>query len=1306
MKFSPEGRRDFLNEQCAGDQALLDEVRRLLDADADADTLVNNLVFNVKRSETFDLRPGETVGHYLIQRLLGRGGMAIVYEAVDTRLNRSVALKFLTPESREIETVRSRFLQEARAVSALDHPHICTVYDVGETSDGEMYIAMALCDGEDLAKILSRGPLPLARALDVAIKIADALTAAHSQGIVHRDVKPANIIVSDDGVKLLDFGIAKVSGRQITGQGELVGTPAYMSPEQLNGGFVDARADIWALGLILYEMVSGQKPFSTSSIEVLMYQIMAKTPAPLADVPETLNALLARALERDDDQRYQRMADLKADLERIRRPANRALLTTDDVRRGTAERRLITVVQCGLVSSMPGLDPERLLDVLPSFRALVARIVTRLDGTVFTAISDYVVAFFGVPTAHEDDARRAVRVALALVDAVADKSEFTDAGFAVRAGIHAGTMIARSPQTNVTVDLTSMVGRVPRIAGALEALAAPGEVVVTRTVKNLLGESFAFEESTARRLPGEAEPVAVYRALGESAGPEAVVPLVGRQQEVALLRQRWALARDGAGQGVVIVGEAGIGKSRLVQVLREFALEGGAGADGQSGGAGVWRIECQCSPYHRNVAFYPIIDLFERAIFKFAPDDDEPARLARIEAFLSENDQVVEETAPLLGMLLGLAVSTRYPPLQLSPERAREKTMDLLLRLMLARAEIQPVIFIVEDLHWSDPSFIEFIGRLLTQLPTARIFAVLTHRPEFQADWTRGMHVSDLRLLGLPTAEVRQLVEALPGASRLAPEQIDSLATNADGVPLFAEELAKSMLDTGSLENSTVDRVVPATLQESLTARLDRLGRVKGIAQLASMFGREFSFRLLSAIATRDEASMKRGLDKLVRAGLLFVKGIEPHVVYIFKHALIQEAAYQSLLIRDRQRYHGQIADALSSELSDVAEGQPQVLAHHLHFAARYVEAIPLWLQAGGQAQRRSAHQEAVGQYDEAMNALRQIPSGANRDALELSIRAAMGPALMAIKGYSSADVETAYGRALTLSQQSTDASQKVSVLAGLWAYYVVRGELGTAKDLAQQFLQIVNTKGAEDLMIQGHTLSGVTLFHTGDIDEARHHFEAEIASYDLDQHKNQAYLYGQDPDMACRSYLASVLWWQGLPDQAIRMSESAIERAQQVGHAFSEAFALYIAARLRFQLKTYDVLFELTDRCVAVSSKYGFPIWQALATMIRGQAMVATGDVDAGIALVDKTLGAYQARGAGLSLPYYLGLYADALERHHRLDESKGAMRQALDAAHRQGAHTERAELLRIQAILSWRRGEFEAAERGLKAALELAEA
>ena len=788
------------------------------------------------------------------------------------------------------------------------------------------------------------------------------------------------------------------------------------------------------------------------------------------------------------------------------------------------------------------------------------------------------------------------------------------------------------------------------LAARLQGIAAPNTLVISATTFQLLGGFFACQPLGTPPLKGQAQPLAVYRVLYESmarsrleaVGSTGWTPLVGREQEVALLQERWAQVKEGVGQVVLLSGEAGIGKSRLVQVLQaHVATEPQA-----------WLTPCQCSPYHQNTALYPMIELLERVALRFEREEAPAQKLSKLEGFLVQYGLVLAETVPLFAALLSLPLPADYTPLMLSPEQQKQQTLHAFVTIFLHVAARQPLLFVMEDLHWVDPSTLELLSLLVDQGPTARILVLLTCRPDFSPPWTGRSHLTQVTLPRLPQRQAAEMADRVAHGKVLPPEVVAQVVAKTDGVPLFVEELTKMVLESGLLQERAgryeltrplPPLAIPTTLHDSLMARLDRLATVKGLAQLGAALGREFSYALLHAVSPWDEGTLQRGLHQLVDAEFLYQQGLPPEATYLFKHALIQEAAYQSLLRSTRQQYHQRIAQVLEARFPARCETQPELLAHHYTEAGLSTQALGYWQTAGQRASERSANLEALGHLTTGLELLTTLPDTPARTQQELDFQLALGPVLMATKGNAAPEVAQAYTRARELCHQVGETPQLFPALFGLWRLYFVRAEVQAAREVGEQLLVLAQRQRDPALLLEAYRALGTTLYFPGELIAARVHLEQGLALYHPHQHRSHALLYGRDPGMDCHIYLAWMLWTLGYPDQALVARRRALTLVEGVSHPLSLATALFAAAYLAQLCRHVQAVSAQAEAVMTLATEQGFPQWLAGGTFFRGWALAVQGQAEAGIAQLRQGLAAWRATGAEIGWPLWLTMLAEA---------------------------------------------------------------
>jgi len=947
---------------------------------------------------------------------------------------------------------------------------------------------------------------------------------------------------------------------------------------------------------------------------------------------------------------------------------------------------------CDLVGSTAlagALDPEDMREVLRAYQEACVEVVDRFEGHIAQYLGDGLLVYFGYPRAQEDDAKRAVRAALGIVDGMERLNtrlgRDRGARLAVRVGIHTGLVVVGEIGSGTRHEHLAL-GETPNLAARLQTIAEPDTVVISTGTYRLIERWFDCRDLGLHTAKGVSTPLQVYRVLNERDAPsglEAISPgltaLVGRDQEVGLLLDRWEQVKEGLGQVVLLSGEAGIGKSRLLRELRERVAR-----------EPHTRWECRCSPYHQESALYPVIDLFQRAP-EFARDEPPEDKLRKIEDSLGRYGLTDPEAVSLWAALLSVPLPADHPPLNLTPQRQKQKTLEAVLGLLIALAAEQPVLVLIEDLHWVDPSTLELLNLLLEQAPTVRVLVLLTFRPDFRPPWAPRAHVTYLTLNRLTRRQTELMVGRAAGRKGLPVEVVQEVVAKTDGIPLFVEELIKMVLESGLLRKQD-DRyelsgplpplAIPSTLQDSLMARLDRLATVKDVAQLGATLGRSFSYELLRAVSSIDEPALQQAMGRLVEAELLYQRGVLPGATFIFKHALIQEAAYQSLLKSRRHQFHQRIAEVLAERFPEIVETQPEVLAHHYAEAGLTAKAVNYWRRAGQRAIERSASVEAISHLGKALEALKSLPDDAARLQQELELLTMQGPVLMATRGFGSSEVESVYARALEVCQQVGETPRLFSVLRGLWEFYELRGELARARELGEQLLRLASPDPAR--LVIAHDVLGDTLLWLGEFVAAREHLERGITIDDPQLRGDLALLHGgYDPGIACRNFAAHVLWYLGYADQGLQLVEQAVSLARKRLHPFSLVFALDFQAWLHQYRGEPERTRELTNEAMGIATDQGMAFFLSHGEILLGWTMLAQQRVDEGIEQIRKGVTLYQLTGAELERPYWLALLAQAYGRAGRSEEGLSVLTEALATVERTGARFCEAELHRVEGEL-----------------------
>jgi class 3 adenylate cyclase/predicted ATPase len=949
-----------------------------------------------------------------------------------------------------------------------------------------------------------------------------------------------------------------------------------------------------------------------------------------------------------------------------------------------AERRQLTVMFCDLVGSTPlsaRLDPEDLRRIIGAYHRCVTEVVEGFGGFVARYMGDGVLVYFGYPQAHEDDAERATRCGLALVDRVQRLNQAEE--LHARVGIATGLVVVGGEVVEHDV-----AGDTPNLAARLQTLAEPNTVVIAAGTHRLLGALFEYRELGAVEVKGVAAPVLAWQVLRASAVASrfealrgsALTPLVGREEEIDLLSRRWALAKTGAGQVVLISGEPGIGKSRIAA-----ELEGRLYAEPHI------RLRYFSSPYHQDSALYPFADQLERAS-GFLPDDPPAARLEKLETLLARAAPPDEDVA-FIAHLLSLPSSDRHKLPNLNPQRIKERTLEALLRQLAGLAREQPVLMVFEDVHWIDPTSHELLDLTIERVRSLPVLLIITFRPEFQPRWTGQPQVTMLTLNRLDRRDRSALVAQVAEGNALPDEVVDQIVDRTDGVPLFVEELTKSVLESGV---SLVG--IPTTLHDSLMARLDRLAPVRLVAQIGAAIGRQFTYVLLRAVSDLPDDELRGALARLVASELVFERGIPPDAIYTFKHALVQDAAHASLLRSTRQQLHAHIAEALEAHTPELMDTQPELFAQHYAEAGLVVKSVACWGKAGHRSAARSAMAEAAAQYQKGLDQLALLPDIPERQRQELELHSGLGEALKVAKGYAAPETGDAYARARALWEELGSPSEFLGVPFGQSVYHLYRGELDLALRLDEDLLRLTSQRADAAGLILGHLSSGRDLFFVGRFALSRSHLEEALALYDSNSSR---WLIEQAG--ASSAYLGIVLFCAGYPDQAMALSSAALADTRRQAHPPSLAGCLATCIRLSLTAGDNAALGEWLDELVMITTEQGFPHWRAMITICRGWVAVKSGDVAEGISLVRS--GSAASRTYSAWRPHNIALLATVCEIAEQIDEALNLMDEALQIVENTGERWFEAELYRHKGKLLLRQGHTEVAEEFYRKALSISQ-
>jgi class 3 adenylate cyclase/predicted ATPase len=931
------------------------------------------------------------------------------------------------------------------------------------------------------------------------------------------------------------------------------------------------------------------------------------------------------------------------------------------------------------------MDPEDLRALIGAYHRCCAELVESNGGFVAKYMGDGVLVYFGYPRAHEDDAERAVRAGLELATAVPALQTGARTALQARVGIATGLVVVGDLLISGEGRERGVVGETPNLAARLQALADPGGVIIAYSTRRLIGNFFECRELGAVEAKGFKEPVQAYQVLRASivegrfeALHSAIrTPLVGREEEIELLLRRWQRAKGYEGQVVLLSGEPGIGKSRIATTVQE-----------RIAGEPHIRLRYFSSSYHANSALYPVIHQLEREA-GFLHDDPPETRRSKLEALLAPTSPPAPDAA-LFAELLSLPAADAYPLLDLAPQRKKQKMREALLRRFESLARQCPTLMAFEDIHWLDPTSRELLDVLIERAKHIRVLLIVTFRPEFQPPWTGQAHVTTLALNRLAPQEGAALVQSVAGnAAALSTEIVAEIVDRTDGVPLFVEELTKAVLEAGAserqakgaLSRASLPRLtIPATLHASLMARLDRLGPGKEVAQIGATIGREFSYEVLAAVADLADTTIQAALDQLVGSGLLFRRGSLPEATFIFKHALVQDAAYATLLKSSRQHLHGRIARMLEGQFPDLTAAQPELVAHHYEQAGLADQAIDYWEKAGELAVWRSAMAEAVAHFSRALDLLTALPESTQHKRKELALQLSLAGTLTVTRGWASPQMGEAYTRARDRAKEIGEVPPLVAALYGLVQYRHNSGATNAARQAAEELLTLAEHHKDSDAILLGHRAVATTSLFQGQFAGYVDSMEKVMARYDPTRH-GLSIAIPVDARLSYESFSAWLLLFQGYPERALVRSEQGLAHARQLTHPYVLAHALHLNCLFQQVRGDGSTLMARSEELVALAAEQGFPHLLASGTFFHSWAGLATSGVtDEIISQMRRGLAMKQATGAEIKVPYFLGLLSEAHLRMNEAGEALRLLKNALERAHQTGESWFEAELHRLQ--------------------------
>jgi len=1268
--------------------------------------------------------PGERLGgstgdRFQILERVGRGGMGQVFRAWDEQLQRVVALKFLSsyspPQAGEWLLT---LVREARAIARLDHDNIVRVFDVSEWKGQSWeppvhFLVMEHLEGTSLESIIRRRRPALHRTLELMRAITAGLAHAHQHRVVHRDLKPSNVLILRQGqVKLVDFGLAHFTVNAAPHQ-PWAGTPAYMAPEQWRGEAQDARADVWAAGIMLYELLTGELPYPSNTSKKELGALVSSG-APIAPVrqrhpelPPQVEQVLARALAKAPGERFPTATEFHAALSQLSESLGS---WREELPTLGPQRRQVTLVCCrleGLAGQPPPSDAEDSSEWEAVFQRSCSETLRRYGGTIVSCLGDQVLACFGHPQAREDDSTRAVRAGLHLTATLREQlPRASSETLAVKVGIHTDLVVLDELSHEARGWTPAIQGEAPQLATWLTWHTAPQAVVLSDATWLLVSGAFVAEAPTRLVYEGRSgsRQLLLHRVLKESRNPlrfdrsrsRARARLVGRERELRELATAWETAQSGHGAFVLLQGEAGIGKSRLIRELRQRIAT-----------QPHMLLQCQCWAQFQSSAFYPVVEMLQR-VFRMAPRDAPPKRLRMLEEQLASLGMTPEHVR-LIATFLSLPVAEESPHLRMSPQLLKDKTFEALEALLCQLTAKHPVLVVLEDLQWADPSTVELLGFLVEQCAHRRLCVLLSARQDFQPSWPQPPGLVKLMLDRLEQDQLSDLVRTLARERELPPKLVQELVARANGIPLFVEELTKMALElasTGSSSPSKLPSAIPSTLHELLLSQLDALPhRQKSLAQLCAVVGQRFDHALISALVPRTEAALTPYLEGLLDAGLLEQQDDPSARHYQFRHVLIQEAALHCLPRGTRRQHHRRIVQALLEQFPDVAATQPERLAHHCAEAGDAPAAVHWWLLAGERDSLRSANKEAVSHFTQALSLLDQLPGSAERARMELRLRIELGLPLLQLRGYDSTEVEQTYERARALMGQLGDTLEVPSW--GLFHYYHARARFDELEQIGQRFVELGQRQGSPQLLMLGHRTIAGAFYPQGENLRSLKHVELALAysNVDLEQHRELAVKHWVNlrVDTLCLAALLHAV--MGRPDRSRECTRQALELAEQIAHPHTLAFALAYAAGAAQFLRDSRQAMEWATEGFALSGQHGFKLWLGWSALLQ---FWSTTDLDAirqGLELVRHGLA--QVRGSGVKtlLPLLLGALAEVHWKLGQTEEGLAMLREAWQWSSATRQRFYEAEQHRLEGELLRQRHQYAQAERCFLHAIAVAQ-
>jgi len=1044
----------------------------------------------------------------------------------------------------------------------------------------------------------------------------------------------------------------------------------------------------------------------------------------VAQIRENLEAegriayrMLKRRFELDDDD----IDDLKAELIDAKQVAldedgkvlvwktaagNAAVAETTPTE---ADRRLLTVMFCDVVDSTAlseQFDAEELRDVIRLYQQTCADVIEQFDGHIAQYLGDGLLVYFGYPVAQEDEAYQAVRSGLEILHGLRNSEEITQrigAPLRVRLGIHTGPVVIGEMGGRDRPERLAL-GDTPNIAARVQSTARPDEMLISATTHRLIEGLFRVEGLGAQDLKGVSKAFDLYRVVEESTAESPfevalstgrLTRFVGQEEELELIHQDWGQACEGRGQAVLLSAEPGMGKSRLAQ---EFKV--------RINTPQVRQMTLRCSPYHRASPLYPVIQVLQR-VFQFDAGDDDETKLSKIRTTLAGYEFSIGEAEELVSELLSVPHPDIDTPDARDSAERRQRTFDVLIQWFVQESERAPVFMIWDDLHWADPSTVELLEEYMNHIATTSVLVLLIYRSSFRAPWRTRSFFRYLSLNRLSENHVDALIADVAGETSLSPTVAAQIKDRADGIPLYVEELTRSVVDSGAADGddgaNPAPTLIPVTLQDSLEARLDRCPAGKEIAQWGATIGREFSYGVLRA-AVADDSQVKTGIAELLDAELIYRSGSRTAPTFIFKHALLRDTAYESLLIRRRRTFHARIADTLVVDFAALSETQPEVVAYHYREGEQFDEAVAYWYRAGEYAHSRSADQEAMGHLQRGLDVLARLPRTPERARAELEIQLLLGTLTISTHGNSAADVETIYRRALAVCDEIGDPVDRTPAYFGLRSYYLTNANLTAAHDVSMALFDAATASESDHALLEAHVALANSYHFMGDLDHVTTHARQAADIYDVEQHHRHAKTYGIDPGIMAHVRLAIAAGWRGAGDEMEVQFEAARTIDRELRHPFSSSFLLAQTAATYHWLRLDDRALEDCEQALDIAIEQGFGFYVAAIRILRGNLWAGRGDVSGGLEEIEAAVSMIEAVRSQLLYPYFVGLHAEAYTCTSDPERGLAMLPDAFAVMEKTRAEYVRPQLYTVKGALLQRAHLHDEAERAFDAAISAA--